>query len=555
MEAELLKQINLKGIKSKLLSVDPNNANVLRFCEQSQRLIREFSRAKVKKKEGLIEYFLRELKKLFKGGEGPISRYISMLTLHGTHGELELYYQMFYNNIEQPAAALFLKFFAQIKGLQVNLYQRSNKLLCDFKVDIKRALELGARLLKDDFSVSNFSNELSKHFEARRGSHNVITADVLGFILLRSFQIGKNFSKREPAKKQGGVFLDWDESDPQMFQIKIERPIRDQPRKNFSKVKKMTSAKSLHETDITQVNYDLTRKQHQDSVKKETTSKPSMNRVLINICAKYVFDQAAVIPSMGAKPFSNLTSSSLNPYHAAKRPNKFASARNFNKVNTTLNPEASTEDESPDAALDQQVEFLNRKLEASRRQLEIQKEIWRLVLQEGQEAVRNYRELGSEIRKLEKINDVMLSIVDKNTQQWKELALVKNSGLENLGKFRFLLATLLEDCSMELGKDIGDFKFAGQESETILKPVNEGFDLYSYVTSRHRPDADDFDYQKSIRLKQNRLRNKMSEHIRETDADKKTSDHYDSLIRDLNDFPNQDVSQMTSNWFSSWCVS
>lgn len=550
MEAELLKQINLKGIKSKLLSVDPNPENILKFCERSQKLLREFTRAKVKKKEGLIEYFLREVKKLFKGGEASISRYISMLTLHQTNGELEMYYQMFYNNIEQSAVSLFLKFFAQVKSLQANLYERPNKLLYHFKLDIKRALELGARLLKDDFSVSNFSNALSKHFEARRGSHNVITADVLAYILINSFQIGKNFSKREPAKKQGGVFLDWDANDPQMFQIKIERPTQDRPRKNFSKINKTVNMKSSPEIDINQVNYDLSRKHHQESIKKETEKSGKMNMAKIRICARYVFDQATSNPTIRVNPFLNLRDHSINPFQASKKPNKFASARNFNQVNVA--PETAkkpAENEDLDADLDNQIEFLNRKLEASRQQLEIQKDIWRLVLREGQDAVKNYRELGTEIKKLEKINDVMLSIVDKNTQQWKELALVKNSGLENLGKFRFLLATLLEDCSMELGKDISDFKFAGQESASILKPSNQGFDLYSYLNSRHRPGVEDFDYKKEIRLKEERVRKKKSEYIRDTENDKRTSDDYDSLIRDLNDFPNAEANNLASIFF------
>jgi hypothetical protein len=219
--------------------------------------------------------------------------------------------------------------------------------------------------------------------------------------------------------------------------------------------------------------------------------------------------------------------------------NKFASARNFNIVS---GKNIITE-ENEEETLDEELKFLKEKLNASKKQLQIQKDIWKLVLSQGKDAVKNYREMKSELDTLERTNDVMLSIVDKNTQQWKELALIKNSKLEELGKYKFLVATLLEDCSQELNKDISDFKFAGNENVNIVAGAKPGFDLYDYLNSKGRPTVSDFSYKKSIQLK---IAEKPTEYEKEIDTERRLAEQYESLIDDLNQFPdelNQDLDE------------
>ena len=537
MERELLKQINLKGIKSKIFSLKLTSDILLDFSKQSFKILKEFSTIKKNKKTLIIPYFLSHSKKFFKNKqklEESLSRFLSVLSLHKLNGEVELYYQMFYNNINIKVANMFIKFFTQIQNMQANLYDRPNKLLLNVKIDIKKALELGAHLLKDDFSITNFSNSLSKFFESRRSTHNVISADILANLLLTSFQIGNKNSTKKP-KKDGGVFLNWDAKDPQMFAIEVEKPqMATQSSKNYIDLK--TNQTQNHDLDMNQINYDYMKKE-QKKLKKskiQEKKKSGLNSNIIRICSKYVFEEAPYHPAVQANPFPHLSKKSNLNYLGYPKVNKFASARNFNIVSGKKLKTELDEEET----LDEELKFLKEKLDASKKQLEIQKNVWKLVLNQGKDAVKNYREMKSELDSLERVNDVMLSIVDKNTQQWKELALIKNSGIEELGKYKFLIATLLEDCSVELNKDISDFKFAGNESVNIVAKNAQGFDLYEYLNSKNRPSSEDFSYKKSIKLKMADKAKKF-ELINEIDTDKKLAEQYESLIEDLNHFPDE----------------
>lgn len=538
MERELLKQINLKGIKSKIFSLKLTGKIVLDFSRQSYQILKDFSGIKKNRKTLLISFFLDNIQKYFKKKktelEEALSQYLSVMSLHKLNGEVELYHQMFYHNINFRVAGVFLKCFDQLSLLQAALYERPNKLLMNTKVDIKRALDLGARLLKDDFSITNFSNALSKYFESRRTTHNVISADILTNILLSAFQIGSKNAKKKKTK-EGGVFLNWDRKDPQMFAIEVEKPElpTQSSKKQFIDLKTSPQPARNHEMDMNQINYEFMKKQkkilktsHAGEEKK--AGKPNWN--IMRICSKYVFEEAPYHPALQANPFPHLSKKSGRNFLGYVKVNKFASARNFNKVSGR---QIANEEES----LDEDLKFLKEKLEASRKQLEIQKNLWKLVLSQGRDAVKNYRETKSELDGLERINDVMLSIVDKNTQQWKELALIKNSGLEELGKYKFLLATLLEDCSAELNKDLSDFKFAGNESINIVDKGPQGFDLYDYLNSRSRPTVSDFTYKKNIKLK---VEDKKSqEQVREAETEKRLAEQYESLIEDLTHFPDE----------------
>ena len=546
MENELLKQINLKGIKSKILSMKLTGEIVLDFSMRCFRLIREFAAIKKKKKTPLIQYFLKHLERFFKGGriafEGALSRFLSVMSLHKMNGEVELYYQMFYNNIGHKVASLFMKFFVQISNLQYNLYDRPNKLLKDIKINIKRALELGAYLLKDDFSITNFSNALSKYFESRRSTHNVISADILAQLLLSSYVIGRNYSDREK-RKEGGIFLNWNAKDPQMFQIEVEKVTLEKQvsQKMYIDLKSQKNGPEDLEHDMNQINYDFVKKQRKEQEKKKnaplkSNSKKSngLNKNLIRICSKYVFEEAPYHPSLEANPFPHLSNKTGLAFLGSTKLNKFASARNFNVVTGgSLKQEDGLEEDIED----QELKFLTEKLEASKKQLSIQKNLWKLVLHKGKDSIRNYRDLKSEMDTLEGINDVLLSLVDKNTQQWKELALIKNSGMEELGKYKFLIATLLEDCSVELNKDISDFKFAGNENMNLVSNAKKGFDMYEYLNGKNQLNSEDFTYNKEIKLKSIKLSKKQSEHFKDLEGDRKQTDKYDSLIEDLNQFP------------------
>ena len=539
MERELLKQINLKGIKSKIFSLKLTSDILFNFSEKSFKILKEFSTIKKNKKTLLITYFLNNLKKFFydrkEGTAQSLSRFLSVLSLHKLNGEVEMYYQMFYHNINFRIAGVFIKYFHQIQNIQSSLYDKSNKLFVNVKIGIKKALDLGARLLKDDFSITNFSNALSKFFESRRTTHNVISADILANILLSAYQIGlKNAKKKH--YKEGGVFLNWDAKDPQMFAIEVEKPELpiQSSKKNYIEMK--NEIKTNSHLDMNQINYDYMKKEQKKlklsniSEKKAKGSRPNWN--VMRICSKYVFEEPPFHPALQANPFPHLSKKKNLNFLGYPKVNKFASARNFNIVS---GKNLKTE-ENEEETLDEELKFLKEKLNASKKQLQIQKDIWKLVLSQGKDAVKNYREMKSELDSLERTNDVMLSIVDKNTQQWKELALIKNSKLEELGKYKFLVATLLEDCSQELNKDISDFKFAGNENVNIVTSTKQGFDLYEYLNSKGRPTVSDFSYKKSIQLK---VAEKPTEYEKEIDTERRLHEQYESLIEDLNQFPDE----------------
>lgn len=61
-------------------------------------------------------------------------------------------------------AKLFIKFYHEMLEINPNLYQNKSKLLRNMKMEVKKAIELGSQLLKDDIAMNKFSTLIFNHF-------------------------------------------------------------------------------------------------------------------------------------------------------------------------------------------------------------------------------------------------------------------------------------------------------------------------------------------------------------------------------------------------------
>ena len=172
MENELIKKINLRGIKVELQQLSLTDEEEFQFATKAYRVVKEFSNflPKHHKKLGLTEYFIKNVERLFKSTknsplEAEISRFVSVLGLYKTSGEIEMYREFFLGNINIKAAKLFVKFFIEMSNINPSLYENRQKLLKNLRFDIKKALSLSAVILNEDLAIANFANAIAGVFE------------------------------------------------------------------------------------------------------------------------------------------------------------------------------------------------------------------------------------------------------------------------------------------------------------------------------------------------------------------------------------------------------
>ena len=79
-----------------------------------------------------------------------------------------------------------------------------------------------------------------------------------------------------------------------------------------------------------------------------------------------------------------------------------------------------------------------------------QKSIWKLVLNSSKGAIKNYRNMKTEIDNLENLTDVQMNLIDKNTDEWRNLFMLKNNHLNQLKRYKFLIAAILENSKEDL---------------------------------------------------------------------------------------------------------
>lgn len=85
----------------------------------------------------------------------------------------------------------------------------------------------------------------------------------------------------------------------------------------------------------------------------------------------------------------------------------------------------------------------------------------------------------------------MMSHIDKNTDDWRNLFMLKSKEIDNLKRYKFLVAAILESAKDHLRKDLKEFRFAHDENERNMKELfgqKISFDLHEYLTTVFNDD-------------------------------------------------------------------
>lgn len=464
MEGELLKKINLRGIKANLVGVSLSDETEHYFGKMTLKILKDFANQTSKKKQRFVEYFIKNIDKYFKNikisqRENAISKYISCFTLFKISPEIKIFYNFLYNNISFKAANVFIKFYYELLDRHPKLYESKRKLLKNIKVDMQAALEIGSKLLKKEISINNFSLALSNNKNTSKIMNFGITADEVSQMLVESYSLSSNVSKKKENEEEG-VWINWNSVDPHAFVIEVNKKESEMNNINEFDMDMQTplNAKNL---DNNNMNLEKINNNYKKIIKKNKLGKNEKNRNgvlndrVIKICHQYVFEDFE--PS--AQKLKRLENNIENP-----------------KVESDI---------------DNQLVKLKKQLETQKLELEMQKNVWKLVLNSSKGAIKNYRNLKTEIDYLENANDIFMTLIDKNTDQWRQLFMVKNNHIDKLRRYKFLVAAVLESSKDELRKDLKEFRFAHDENDRDMRELfgkKVEFDLQEYLTTVYKSE-------------------------------------------------------------------
>lgn len=80
--------------------------------------------------------------------------------------------------------------------------------------------------------------------------------------------------------------------------------------------------------------------------------------------------------------------------------------------------------------------------------------------------------------------------IDKNTDEWRHLFMMKSKQIDTLKRYKFLVAAVLENAKDYLRKDLKEFRFAHDENERNMREIfgnRMSFDLNEYLTTVFSP--------------------------------------------------------------------
>jgi hypothetical protein len=216
-------------------------------------------------------------------------------------------------------------------------------------------------------------------------------------------------------------------------------------------------AKNVDNNNLEKINNNYKKIMKKNNLGGEERKKGELNDRVIKICHQYVFED-------------------FEP-----------TSRKLKRLENHLEAGESEND------LDSQLLKLNKQLETQKLELEMQKNIWKLVLNSSRSAIKNYRNLKNDIEYLESTNDIFMSLIDKNTDQWRQLFMVKNTHIDKLRRYKFLVAAILESSKDELRKDLKEFRFGHDENERDMREIfgkKIEFDLHEYLTTVYKSEDD-----------------------------------------------------------------
>ena len=459
MEGELLKKLNLRGIKTNLVGVSLTDEVEYKFGLTTLKIIKDFANQTTKRKSRLVDYFIQNLEKYFKHvksnlREKEISKYISSFSLHKISGEIKVYYNFIYNNLSYKAANIFIKFYYELLDRNPKLYDSKRKLLKNVKVDMQGALEIGSKLLKKEISINNFSLALSNNKNSAKIMNFGIPASEIVIMLIDSFCLSGN-KNTQIENEEEGVWINWNSTDPHAFVIEVNKKESEINKEEEFDMQTPLTSKNLDNMNLEKINNNYKKIVKKNKIAKDDSLKGKLNDRVIKICHQYVFEDF--------EPTSQKLKRLENNFENPKEDND----------------------------LDNQLVKLNKQLETQNLELEMQKNIWKLVLNSSRNAIKNYRNLKNEIDYLENTNDIFMSLIDKNTDQWRQLFMVKNNHVDKLRRYKFLIAAILESSKDELRKDLKEFRFAHDENDRDMRELfgkKVEFDLHEYLTTVYKSD-------------------------------------------------------------------
>ena len=451
MEIELLKKMNSKGLKAGLVSVALNEEREFAFVQKALKIVKDLANQIAKpgtKGFGLSDYLLANIEKYFRGpkAEEEASVFASTLGLTG-QAEVAIYADMLINNVGVKTARVFVKLFDILKEIYPNLYEPKGKLLRNIRMDLKKAMEFGSNVLRDDFTSATFSRAIASHLESKPVGAQ-LTGDVIFRFALLSFVTGHNHLER--GRRDGpNVLLNWNSRDPSLFEIEVKKQEEEDNNQNNINLPldpNIQTDNSVNIQLLERLNTNFKKAVRVEKTKSQTpkAKEPLLSENASKICYDYAFGYKAATPE----------------------------------------PQLREEE-----SLDKQLIYLRSKLEKQQAEYEAQKALWKIVFNNSKDAVRNYRDLRDEINAAEGVADGLMKVIDKNTEEWRALFAFKNNQADELRKYKFFIAAILENCSQEIQRNFSDFPFAHEEDRTKMNQLfnrkNE-FDIHEYLTDAYK---------------------------------------------------------------------
>lgn len=479
MEEEIIRRAQLRGIKADLFQVNLTEDELLNFAQKAYAIVKDFAslNASTNANTGIIDYTVNNIERLFKAkgksAEGEFSKFISLFNSHRLAGEIDLYRQLFAFNINVKSAQLFIKFFLDVLAINQHLYSNKSRLLQHVKLDTLKAKELASSHLRKDLPISVFNNLVMKYMEEHAQEVHKLHADVAGRFLIQAYYL--NNQKKEGEENSQDLLLNWNSNDPNVFEIKVKK----QEQAFNTATEGAQTAANMHSTNgsndgvqaLEQINADFHKKA------RDPNFKTGQN----NDSKNPTFD------TQNSKSAQFATGQNKHSDHVnlPKICHDYVLGKNDNASKSPRPKPTDEYSEAADSRLNKDLERLRKELALRKNEMEVEKSVWRLVLNNSKTAIKNYAELKKEIAIAEGLADTLLNVIDKNSPDWKTLYDIKNNDVNDLYKYKFLIAALLEHCLQDLDKDIEGFKFGHDESTQQMNKImgkQGNFDLNDYLT-------------------------------------------------------------------------
>lgn len=489
MEENIIRRAQVRGIKADLFNVALNDEELFAFAQKAFAIVKDFAslNPSTNPRLGLGEYTVDNIERLFKGrgksADAEFSRFISLFACFRQAGEIELYREMYQYNINIKTAQIFVRFFLSVGDLHTHFYSNKSRLLQHIKLDTLRVKEMAASLLVKEVRVSIFNNLVLKHMEEHTKDVHKLHADIAARFLIQAYFY--NNIKPEEGADNDDLLLNWNSQTPNVFEIKVKK----QGNGNAG-AEEDANGHAGHATEegdaspaaeqrepqmLEQINTDFQKKNRPQKVAAEADHATASSKAPTT---GYNTNGAGYATQGSTSNKGNLTKICYD-YVVNHNTNAEARAKKAGHPSEEYS-------EATDQKLNKDLEHLRKELNRRKNEAEVEKSIWKLVLNNSKAAIKNYTELKKEIMITEGLADALLNIAEKGTPEWKALYDIRNHEVGELYRYKFLIAALLENCLQDLDSDIQGFKFGHDEPAHKMNKVlnKEGnFDLNDYLTN------------------------------------------------------------------------